>query len=72
LLELFSKYDLSKDSKLEINEFNKLMLEIDSKLTQEEVQYIFDKFDEDHNRIIDFDEFTKWLKANDISIQKEE
>ncbi len=40
------------------------MQSIDKNLSSEEIKYIFEKFDEDGNNKIDFDEFTKWLKDN--------
>ena len=53
----------------------KFLTRIDKNLTREEIEYIFNKFDEDGSNSIEFEEFRKWLEDNDCrmsqsSIQK--
>lgn len=64
--ELFNEFQLTKDSKVEIKEFKLLMLEIDDKLIQEEIEYIFNKFDSDGDNQISFEEFEKWLEVSGV------
>ena len=66
LEELFKKYDFTKDSKLEMKEFSKLMKSIDSSIERSEIEYIFNKFDDDKDNTISFEEFKKWLSSNDV------
>ena len=66
LNNLFKKYDFSCDSKLEVNEFAKLMISIDKNLDRTEIEYIFNKFDDDKDNTISFEEFTKWLSNNEV------
>ena len=42
----------------------KFLTRIDKDLTREEVEYIFNKFDEDGSNSIEFEEFRKWLEDN--------
>lgn len=41
------------------------MTRIDSNLTREEIEYLFNKFDEDGSNSIEFEEFRKWLEDNE-------
>jgi Ca2+-binding EF-hand superfamily protein len=54
---LFSKYDKSENSTLELDEFAKLLKKIDKSLNDEEIQSSFKKFDCDGDEKIDFKEF---------------
>lgn len=42
------------------------MREIDSSLLEEEILFLFNKFDDDENGTIQFNEFKKWLEENKI------
>ncbi|KAM3142202.1 hypothetical protein pb186bvf_005611 [Paramecium bursaria] len=64
--KLFAELDMSKDRALDVNELGKFLLKLDKDITREEIEYIFNKFDDDGNNSIDFDEFKKWLEDNDV------
>jgi len=49
-----------------MKEFSKLMKSIDPSLERSEIEYIFNKFDDDKDNNISFEEFTKWLSNNDV------
>jgi len=49
-----------------MKEFASLMKSIDTTLERSEVEYIFNKFDDDKDNTISFEEFTKWLSNNDV------
>jgi len=49
-----------------MKEFASLMKSIDTTLERSEVEYIFNKFDDDKDNTISFEEFTKWLSKNDV------
>ncbi|EGR29941.1 protein kinase domain protein [Ichthyophthirius multifiliis] len=72
LMELFQNFELTEDSKLNMKSFESLMRQIDPQLTREEIEYIFNKFDGDEDNKIDFNEFTKWLKNNNIRMSTHE
>jgi calcium-dependent protein kinase len=60
---------MSKNNKKFYNQrLGKFLLRIDKKLTREEIEYIFNKFDEDGSNSIEFAEFSKWLEENDVFI----
>jgi Ca2+-binding EF-hand superfamily protein len=42
------------------------MKSIDSEIDRNEIEYIFNKFDDDRDNTISFEEFTKWLSNNDV------
>ena len=54
---------------MDVNELGKFLLKLDKDITREEIEYIFNKFDDDGNNSIDFDEFKKWLEDNDVILQ---
>lgn len=65
---------MSKDKALDVNEYamfisylrlSKLLTRIDKNLSREEIEYLFNKFDEDGSNSIEFEEFRKWLEDND-------
>jgi len=45
---------MSKDKSLDLNELSKFLLRVDPNLTREEIEYLFNKFDEDSSNSIDF------------------
>lgn len=57
---------MSKDKALDVNELGKFLTRVDKNLTREEIEYIFNKFDDDGNNLIEFTEFKKWLEENDV------
>jgi len=48
-----------------IDRLAKFLTRIDKNLTREEIEYIFNKFDDDGSNSIEFEEFRKWLEDND-------
>jgi Ca2+-binding EF-hand superfamily protein len=38
------------------------MVKIDETITRDEIEYIFNKFDENKDNTISFEEFKKWLE----------
>jgi Ca2+-binding EF-hand superfamily protein len=42
------------------------MLSLDNSLSREEIEYLFNKFDENGDNNVDFKEFTKWLETNNV------
>jgi len=65
---LFTELDMTKDKALNVNELGKFLTRVDKNLTREEIEYIFNKFDDDGNNLIEFNEFKKWLEENDVNI----
>ena len=65
--ELFAELDMTKDKALNVNELGKFLTRVDKNLTREEIEYIFNKFDDDGNNLIEFNEFKKWLEENDVN-----
>ena len=63
---MFAELDMSKDKALDVNELGKFLTRVDKNLTREEIEYIFNKFDDDGNNLIEFTEFKKWLEENDV------
>ena len=49
-------------------EFTNLMNSIDKDLTREEIEYIFNKFDDNKDCLISFEEFKKWLEDSGIKL----
>lgn len=64
--KLFQELDMSQDRALDVNELGKFLVKIDKDITREEIEYIFNKFDEDGNNQIEFDEFKRWLEKNEV------
>jgi calcium-dependent protein kinase len=40
---------MSKDKALDVNELGKFLMKVDKDITREEIEYIFNKFDDDGN-----------------------
>lgn len=59
--QIFTNFDKSKDGKLNIQEFTKLVLVIDKKLPVEEIKAIFTLFNTDGDTEISFEEFSAML-----------
>lgn len=70
--ELFAELDMTKDKALNVNELGKFLQRVDKNLTREEIEYIFNKFDDDGNNLIEFNEFKKWLEENDCRMTASE
>jgi len=51
---------------MKFDDFMKMLVKIDPSLQKEEVYYIFDKLDVNHDSEIDFGEFENFLKENYI------
>jgi Ca2+-binding EF-hand superfamily protein len=68
--ELFSALDMSKDKELDVNELGVFLHRVDKDLTREEIEYLFNKFDDDGSNSISFEEFKKWLEENDCRMSK--
>lgn len=68
IAELFAELDMSRDKALDVNELGKFLQRVDKNLTREEIEYIFNKFDDDGNNQIEFTEFKKWLEENDVAL----
>ncbi len=64
--KLFAELDMSKDKALDVNELGKFLMKVDKDITREEIEYIFNKFDDDGNNQIEFEEFKKWLEDNSV------
>jgi len=67
LLSLFRHYDVSKDGKLDMNEFKAAMRTINSvngkPLTNDQIKIMFRTFDKDNNGVIDYKEFLTSFKV---------
>lgn len=57
---------MSKDKSLDVNELGRFLTRVDKDIQREEIEYIFNKFDEDGSNSIDFEEFKKWLEDNSV------
>lgn len=44
------------------------MLKINPSLQKQEIEYVFYKFDENGDCVIDFQEFTRWLEKNNVQM----
>lgn len=61
LKQIFTNFDKSKDGKLNLEEFTKLILVIDKNLPNAEIKTIFDLFNTDGDPEITFEEFSATL-----------
>lgn len=59
---LFQSYDSDSDKNLDFFEFSKLLLQIDSSLTEDDIACAFWKFDADNSESISIAEFKKKLR----------
>lgn len=57
---------MSKDKSLDVNELGRFLTRVDKDIQREEIEYIFNKFDEDGSNSIDFEEFKKWMEDNSV------
>lgn len=48
----------------------KFLTRVDKNLTREEIEYLFNKFDDDGSNSIEFEEFKKWLEDNDCRMSQ--
>ena len=64
--KLFKELDYSGDKSLSVDEFGILLKKIDKELQRDEIEYIFNKFDEDGSNSIELIEFKQWLQINDV------
>ena len=53
-----------------LNRLGKFLHRVDKNLTREEIEYLFNKFDEDGSNSIEFEEFKKWLEDNECRMSK--
>jgi Ca2+-binding EF-hand superfamily protein len=58
--EIFSHYDTNKNGVIERTEFRALLNALQADMSEEEVKAGLRALDDNHNGIIDFDEFVKW------------
>lgn len=63
---MFTELDMSKDKSLDVNELGRFLTRVDKDIQREEIEYIFNKFDEDGSNSIDFEEFKKWMEDNSV------
>jgi Ca2+-binding EF-hand superfamily protein len=61
LKKIFKNFDRKNKDTLEIKEFTKMIKIIDETTTQEEINYLFAKFDKDGDHTITFEEFESYL-----------
>ena len=64
--QLFAELDMSKDKALDVNELGRFLTRVDKDISREEIEYIFNKFDEDGSNSIEFEEFKKWMEDNSV------
>ncbi|CAK66613.1 unnamed protein product (macronuclear) [Paramecium tetraurelia] len=72
LTQLFAELDMSKDKALDVNELGRFLTRVDKDIQRDEIEYIFNKFDEDGSNSIEFEEFKKWLEDNSIHVDQEQ
>lgn len=73
LLTVYRSYDRNHDDTLSLAEFSKLLLKIDSKLNEEELQLCFQKFDSNDDGAISYEEFLRTMSkiaGDPFSIQR--
>lgn len=58
--EIFEHFDKNRDGVIQRSEFASLLEALDADLGPEEVQAGLHALDENHNGVIDFDEFLAW------------
>ena len=55
--KLFKELDYSGDKSLSVDEFGILLKKLDKELQRDEIEYIFNKFDDDGSNSIELTEF---------------
>lgn len=60
LREDFDYNDVNGDGRLDRAEFGRLMANLDSEATRQEVDIGFDEIDSDNDGYIEFEEFVEW------------
>lgn len=58
--ETFSHFDKDGNGVIDVVEFTSLLDALDADLTEEQVQAGLETLDENHNGVIDYDEFLAW------------
>ena len=48
------------------------MTRVDKNISREEIEYLFNLFDDDGSNSIEFEEFTKWLEDNNCRMKRTE
>lgn len=59
----FDFFDLDESGQMELKEFTKLLKVIEPTSTTEQAEKGFALIDDDHNGVIDFDEFIVWWES---------
>jgi calmodulin len=58
--EIFNHFDANNDGVIQRSEFKALLEALDADLEPDEIQAGLDSLDDNHNGVIDFDEFVAW------------
>ena len=69
LYKTFNAYDMDKSGELEIDEFQKIIKNLDPSFTVDEIKSIFELIDEDGSKTVEFDELNNYYcKVNGIPV----
>ena len=61
---IFNKYDVDGSGTIDHQEFRKMMEDLGVEMTRAEFQEAITMLDQDHNGLVDFEEFLGWWKQN--------